>query len=240
MDGRLGLALLLGGLTCAIPSIDAAEAQQAGDPRAGPAPCEATVVPFRVTAASMPGELLVGRHDVVLRSRNGFAVSRPELFRFRRFDTFTMTGMLGNGCQFAFWWTGNPSIIGRGEIRIGEPGPLLSDGDRIPSTEAVGIPAFEGFRHAMSSTLVSDGSALIGLWHRADGAAGSLVASYAADGTAVTRLGTTSRTFDAVFPSFSIHQFVFSLIDEPEGSQPLYVATYEWVRPSVRRPRRRP
>jgi hypothetical protein len=82
----------------------------------------------------------------------------------------------------------------------------------------------------MSSELSPPGLSYIGLWRRTDGAGGSLVAAYNVDGTDVLTLGTAARAYDGIYVHFSFHPglYGFTLIDEPQGSDPLYMAVYDW------------
>jgi hypothetical protein len=93
----------------------------------------------------------------------------------------------------------------------------------------------------MSSPRYIGATAYLGLWHRTDGAPGSLVAAYEADGAPATRLGISDWTYDGVYPFFAVHQFMFTLVDAPDGADPLYIATFERLPPSscCRRGRRR-
>ena len=116
-------------------------------------------------------------------------------------------------------------------------GPLESlDRDfahlRAPLQHPNWTPSFEGYRHVMSSALYPPDSAYLGVWHRTNGEGGSLVAAYDDARRTATILGTSSRSFDAVYRFFSVHQYIFTLIDAPEASQPLYIATFERVPPA--------
>lgn len=200
--------------------------------------CETEVIPW-VTVAAPGDAVLTGRRDVPLRSVRAFRVSKPERVRFSRFEPFTMRGVLSDGCPFAFWWTGNPIAFQNGEIRVSQPEELSGSGwtfiGHSPGPEPSWTPSVAGYRYVMSAA-VSPSGPYIGLWLRTDGSPGSLVAHFGREGEPVTRLGTASRMFDAVYVSSTIHQLFFTLLEEPEGPAPLTIVTFEWVqRPPSRR-----
>jgi hypothetical protein len=157
-----------------------------------------------------------------------------------------MVGVLSDGCAFEFWWSRKPGPYEIEEIRVLGPVESL---DRTyaflrlpPYAEPSWTPNFAGYRHVDSSAVSRAGLSFIGLWHRTDGVTGSLVAAYNADGSRVIRLGTAEWAYDGVYTHFSIHDglYAFTLVDEPEGSDPLYMAVYDWTyfNPWSRRARR--
>jgi hypothetical protein len=180
---------------------------------------------------------------VFLRKLDALAIPRPELFKLRVFEAWSQFGTLQNGCPFEIHWIVPRGPGAHGEIRM--LGPIESLGRDYaylrlpPPPSAPWSPSFDGWRHAMSTPLFIGATSYLGLWHRSDGGGGSLVARYEANGAPVTRLGTTHWTYDGVYPYFAVHQFMFTLVDEPEGSDPLYIATFEWARPVERRRRSR-
>jgi hypothetical protein len=177
---------------------------------------------------------LSGRRDVHLVKIHALRVARPELFPFLRYQPNTMRGTLSNGCSFVFWWEGNPAWSSEGEIRIAPPDAPLGAGNPHLSSMAgpapAWIPNFVGYRYIVSGT-VSSGRSYIGLWNRTDGRPGSLVAAYGAQGEPVIRLGTADWTYEAVYVAPDFHMLVFTLVNAPQGSEPLYISTFTWSPP---------
>jgi hypothetical protein len=155
-------------------------------------------------------------------------ISRPELFPFRRFETFAMRGTLRDGCPFRFWWAGHPSSAREGEIRVlstPPPDPDPAALQMTPDPQPGWTPTFPGYRHVMSS-LIWTGPSYVGLWNRSDATPGSLVATYSTQGAPVTSLGTARWTYDGIYAAPQIHVFMFSLMAAPEQSELLYIATF--------------
>lgn len=194
--------------------------------RAASIACMPRAIPVRATAH--PVDLLLSRRPhVQLLRLDALRVSQPELFRFRRFDGWNMSALLSDGCPAAFRTS---AANGRSGIEIRILGPessqtyreLLQPAWPQPSW----VPSFPGYRHHMSSAMWPSGDSHIGLWRRLDGRPGSLVALYERDSRRVTRLGEARWNYDGVYPGFEVHMVRFILVDEPEGAQPLYMATY--------------
>lgn len=194
---------------------------------------------------AIPIDLLLAAHGYVsLRRVDALLLRRPELIRFERFNAWMLAGVLRNGCAIEFRTVRTAEIWAIEEVRI--LGPVESLGRdhgylRLPQPPPPrATPTFDGYRHVMSSARDPQGATFVGLWHRTGGSPGSLVAMYGADGTRVTRLGFTNWVYDAVYPVIEIHTFGFTLVDEPDGSGPLYMTTYNWIQPTPYvRPRRR-
>lgn len=240
----LAVAIMLSAMPATFSERAAAQQASASVGSDAQTDCPPAVISFQTAAGTTGAEVLVGRRDVALRQLHAFRVSDPERVRFRRFGPSSYRGTLSDGCPFAFWWAGSPSAANQGEIRIPAPRELLAqDSSIFVATHAPPpdwIPTFRGYRHIMSSAVYIQGSDYIGLWRRVDGSAGSLVAYYRPEGARVTQLGTAQRNYDGVYPAPSIHQFFFTLLDEPAASELLYIATFEWVQSSpFSRPRRR-
>jgi hypothetical protein len=190
---------------------------------------------------AQPGDAqLFGDPKVLLRGANAYLVPDPELFRLRRFDPFLGTGLLADGCPFSF----RVSADGRGYSAVEFLGPLDSlDRNyahlRTPIVEPTWTPVFEGYRHVWSSATFASTTHYLGVWHRMDGGPGSLVAAYDVARASATILGKAVRTYDSVHYYFTVHQFMFTLVDEADASQPLVVATFERVPPAYCCGRRR-
>lgn len=208
------------------PPLEAEPARQA--------PCPPGVVALETAWERSGDALLSGRDDILLRRLDAFRVPHPERFRLRFLDPFRMTGIFSDGCPFALRLAGGPGPNEMGQIRFLGPLDSLDRNHaylRLPRPQPSRSPSFEGYRQVMSSARLG-GLSYLGLWHRVDGSGGSLVAYYEEDGAPVTVLGTSRRTYDGVYYFFAVHQFMFTLVDEPEGSQPLYIATFERVPPA--------
>jgi hypothetical protein len=205
--------------------------------------CVPDVIPF-VTLRETPRQLQLSTvSELSLRQIHALRVERPELFRFRLFSR--TTGILSNGCAIDFWWARGPGPYRVDEIRI--LGPIDSLGEDysylrgLDYPEPRWIPAFGGYKHVMSSAVSPSGGTYIGLWRRTDGTVGSLVAAYRVDGSRVLTLGSGSWNYDAISTEFSFHGGLpgFTLLDEPEGSDPLYLTEYDMTDPYLfDRPRR--
>lgn len=225
------VTVILGGLGLAPAAPAAGEIR-----RASQSHCAAQVIPFR-RAAEPPQDLLLSAERGVALSRvEALIVSRPDLFHFEHFDGGHMAGILGGRCAVEFWWSRKAGPYEIEEIRI--LGPVESVGRyhaylRMPQPpQPTRIPQFESYRHVMSSAISPSGLSYIGLWHRVDGTTGSLVAAYTAEGDAVVRLGTARWNFDGVYLNgmpFHEGEYGFTLIDEPDGTGPLYMVAYDWT-----------
>jgi hypothetical protein len=197
--------------------------------------CELSVIPFTSGGVPPGGLLLSGNRNVSVIRIHAFQIARPELFPFQRFQANSMRGTLSDGCPFIFWWKGSPAA-GEGEIRVLSATPPLDrsiDGLQLaPDPPPAWSPVFDGYRHVMSSRIWS-GPSYIGLWNRADGGPGSLVATYGAEGEPVARLGTTNWTYEGIYAAPDVHMLVFALVNAPQGSEPLYIATFARVQPGA-------
>jgi hypothetical protein len=196
--------------------------------------CAREVIPFE-TLRDSPRQLrLRTSRGVSLRQIHAFRVSRPELFHFRRFDA-RMAGILSDGCAVDFWWSASAGAYRVEEIRILGPVASLERSygylQLPPDPQPSWSPTFEGYRHVMSSEVSSPGLSYIGLWRRSGRAPGSLVVAYNVDRTRVVRLGTANWNYDGVYAQLSFHRgfYGFMLVDEPEGSEPLYMVVYDWI-----------
>jgi hypothetical protein len=211
-----------------------------------PQTCAPDLISFERDTSRPPQLLLSARPDLSLGSILALRVTRPELFRFRTFYPGEMAGILSNGCAVEFWWSRRLGPYQVEEIRI--LGPVESV-DRYhaylrspPRPEPSRHPSFEGYRHVMSGALSPAGLSYIGLWRRSDGTPGSLIAAYDADGEPVIRLGTTEWAYDRLYADGTpMHAglYGFTLVDEPEGSEPLYFVTYDWTYRNPWQPRHR-
>ncbi|HEX8193597.1 MAG TPA: hypothetical protein VF552_11935 [Allosphingosinicella sp.] len=207
--------------------------------------CPPRVLPFRAPAHIAEDLTLSGRSDVLLRHVDALVVPQTETFKFRVFNPFNQTGILRDGCAFETRWAVRTGPDAHGEIRMLGPVESLGREHRYlrlpPAPEPAWRPAFEGFRHFMSSPLYIGSTEHLGIWHHSDGSPGTLVALYGAEGAPVVRLGVAARTYEGVYYFFSVHQFMFTLVDEPNGAEPLYMVTFEKVPPAncCRSPRRR-
>ena len=205
--------------------------------------CAPEVMPF--VRALVSADQLRGRQGVALLSQRAFIVASPSRMRFQRFAAGAMRGVLSDGCPFAFWRTGHPASIERGEIRIPRleelSGPGWSFLGQSPGPPPRSVPAFEGYRHVASgaadrgnpATAVADDAPYVGLWHRNDGGAGTLIAYHRSDGGGVIRLGTVGRTYDAVYAAQGIHDISFTLVKEPTDGEPLHIVTFSWSEPGA-------
>lgn len=219
---------------------------QLGDQASAPhASCAAAVIPLENAYEIPTGDMsFAGPRNVRLRRFHAVRTPRPELLPFQRFETGAMSGTLSNGCPFQIWWSGNPNAREVGEIRILSTVPPLDPQysylRMAPDPPPSWTPAFEGYRHVMSSAMGA--RAYVGLWNRTDGRPGSLVATYDSRGSRVARVGTSDRTYDGIYYAFAIHQFFFTVVDVPDGPGPLYIAVFEQELPAgicCRRPGRR-
>lgn len=204
--------------------------------------CASETIPFMFASTAL-GEQLRGRDGVHILRQFSFIVSRPDRMRIRRLASGAMKGVLTDGCPFAFWWTGHPALVEHGEIRVGGPehlsGPGWSFLGHPPGPPPREVPAIEGYRHIMSSaalsgnfaTTFSPGAPYVGMWHRTDGATGSLIVHHRSDGGGVIRLGTVGRTYDAVYAAAGIHDISFTLLKGPSASEPLHVVNLTWSEP---------
>ena len=229
----LALLALLGAAEPAAASRDDNQASQGQAATASL--CSPGEIAFeRVT--TIPIDLLLTAHGhVSLRRVDALLLSRPELLRLERFNGWSLAGVSRNGCAIAFRAVPTAEIWTIEEVRILGPveavGPDYAYLRLPPPPPPRWSPTFEGYRHVMSSALDPQGATFIGLWHRTDGAR-SLVAMYGAEGARITRLGVANWAYDAVYPVIEIHTFGFTLVDEPDGSEPLYMTTYNWIQPS--------
>lgn len=223
------------GLFLAFPEpLRASPSQPPDHSRATSAACAPSVIPLQGAPVQPTDVLLSGRQDVRLRRVDAFLVPDAQRFRFERFDPFIMSGVLDNGCAFRFRRAAEARASDNTEVEI--LGPIQSiDGDfatfRVPLQQPSWTPSFDGYQHVMSSAIYPGGSAYLGVWHRTSSQAGSLVAAYDDDREIAMILGTSTRSFDAVYSFFSVHQYMFTLVDMAEGSEPLYIATFERVPP---------
>jgi hypothetical protein len=205
--------------------------------------CAAGTIPFVRIRQRELGMEVSGRPSVHLRKVFALQVSRPELFRFQHYEAGNMSGTLSDGCPFEFWWAGNPGGSRSWEVRIlstvAPLDPRYAFLRVAPDPPPSWTPAFEGYRHVMSSPIYSDPT-YIGLWNRTDGRPGSLVATFNVSSSAVSTVGTSNWTYDGIYHHFAIHRFFFTLVDVPEGSALLYIATFEQEQPrDICCPRRR-
>lgn len=198
------------------------------------ASCNREVIPFERVAHAPTRLQLTGVPGLSLRQTQALRISRAASIRFTRFEPGHTTGILRSGCVLELWWSRSPGPYRVEEVRL--LGPVEALGTdysylRLPADpEPRWTPAFRGYRHVMSSELSPPGLSYIGLWHRTDGRPGSLVAAYNVDGTGVLRLGAADWNYDGVYAHFSMHAglYGFTLLDEPEGSDPLYMLVYDW------------
>ena len=205
--------------------------------------CAAAVIPLENAREIANGNMLIsGQPGLSLRRFHAVRAPRSELFPFQRFEAAAMRGTLSNGCPFQIWWSGNPQAQDLGEIRILSTVPRLderyADLQLAPDPQPGWTPAFEGYRHVMSSAIFS-GPSYIGLWNRMDGRPGSLVAIYDPTSTAVRTVGTSNWTYDGIYHQFAIHHLFFTVVDFPEGPGPLYIAVFEREEPGSEPPSRR-
>ena len=239
----LALAVLIGACATAADSHRSAQTERTEPAQAEPiidagrSTCAHNSIPFQRSVERPNGLLLSSRPGLRLQRVDGLLVSHPELFHFQRFDASSMAAILSNGCAAEFWWSGKQGPYEVEEIRILGSVDSLDRNfavlRRPPDPEPSWIPTFNGYRHVMSSRLSPAGASYVGLWHDTDGPPRSLVAAYAGDGEPAIMLGTANWTYDGVYSLVPFHEgmYGFILVDEPNGSDPLYFVTYDWTYP---------
>lgn len=230
------LAAFLFGLASASPPVRGSEAHPSRFAGAMRPPCPHGPISFASAPHRPVGLLLSPAPNVRFVRLDALLISRPELFRFRRFEGSTMSAVLSDGCAVAFrssWTAGRNEVE---EIQILDSEAVERNYRELvlpQRPQPAWIPAFEGYRHVMSRALSPLGASHIGLWHRTSGTTGSLVAMYERDRWRVTKLGEAAWTYDGVYPGWESHTVGFVLVDEPEGAHPLYMTTYAWELPNA-------
>lgn len=180
---------------------------------------------------------LVGNPHVATVSVLSLTSSRPEPYGLAAFDPRVEAGLLADARLLLLCHEGEGGARKLESLRLApaETGARFAPRpDGIDPLAPAAMPAWPGWVHLRSAAY--GGARFIGLWRKADGSAGSLVAAYWTGPKAPrpVLLGTSPRSFRLIgtsLPALHLLSQGFTLIGEAAIGEPLHIASYLWEPP---------